>query len=134
MQVMIGGLDASHFVPILKEGGLYLIDTFRVIKLKNNFNVLFGELMIVFSRITEVKEIHEDKIVYPSHHFLFGDYGALHDKIYQKKVLTDVIEVLTTMTPITNVYLNNKNTLVQEHTCPRTHLNNIYIQDSKQEK
>lgn len=88
---MIRGLDALQFTPVLKEGVVYLIEKLWIMKYKNNFNVLPRDLMIVLSRITKLKDAHEDITAYPSYHFNCADYNTLHDRIYQKKVLTGMI-------------------------------------------
>ncbi|EOY03840.1 Uncharacterized protein TCM_019032 [Theobroma cacao] len=122
MQAMIRGFDAPLFIPILKEGVVYLIDKYQVMKSKHNFNVLLEDLMIVLSRMSEVKEIVEDNTQYPDYHFNFVHFKDLPDKIYKKKILTDVIGIVTTITPVTKVQLNNRDVPVQKR--------DIYIQNA----
>ncbi|XP_017978222.1 PREDICTED: uncharacterized protein LOC108662401 [Theobroma cacao] len=81
MQAMIRGFDAPLFIPMLKEGAVYLIDKYRIMKSKHNFNVLPEDLMIVLSRMSEVKEIVEDNTQYPDYYFNFVHFKDLPDKI-----------------------------------------------------
>ncbi|EOY27524.1 Uncharacterized protein TCM_029362 [Theobroma cacao] len=122
MQAMVRGFDAPLFRLILKEGSIYLIDKYRVMKSKHNFNVLPEDLMIVLSRMSKLKEVVEDSSQYPDYYFNFVHFKDLPHKIYKKKVLTDFVGMVTTITPVTKVQLNNRDIPVQKR--------DIYIQNA----
>ncbi|EOY21689.1 Uncharacterized protein TCM_013779 [Theobroma cacao] len=120
---MIRGSDAPQFAFVLKERFIYLIDKFQAMKAKNNLNALLGDIMVIFSRLAIVKEVYDHVIRHPFYHSNFIQYSALHDIIHQKKVLTDIIGLLKTMSLVTKVQLNNKDLFVQKQ--------DIHIQNTR---
>ncbi|XVF24424.1 hypothetical protein REPUB_Repub13aG0126700 [Reevesia pubescens] len=125
VQFTVRDLDAPQFAPLLKEGSVYLIRDFRVTKPKNTFNAVPVDLRICFTRGTKLQELEDNLDPYPTFHFNFATFNELKDRISHKKVLTDIIGILISFTPVIEVQLQNIDGLVPKR--------DIYIRDERQE-
>ncbi|GFP96797.1 replication protein a 70 kDa DNA-binding subunit c [Phtheirospermum japonicum] len=112
---------SDEFEHQLIEGHVYKIRMFQVTKRKQSHNALPLDKMLYFSSTTEIQEIKDDIDRYPHHYFQFATMEDIVRRTERESFMTDVIGLLTSITPISIVHIPPKQitTNVGGHTSPQ---------------
>ncbi|XVF87974.1 hypothetical protein PTKIN_Ptkin19aG0011400 [Pterospermum kingtungense] len=99
--------ESDSFDSNIKEGNIYKISDFTVIRSKHSFNTVSAPCTITISRRTKFTELHmvEDKI--PLYYFDFTDFEQLQPRTKNNFILTDIIGLVTFVSKITKIYVSN---------------------------
>ncbi|GFP86242.1 hypothetical protein PHJA_000768000 [Phtheirospermum japonicum] len=99
---------SADFEDQLMEGNVYKINMFQVTKRKQSHNAVPLQKMLYLSSTTRIEQINDNLDKYPQHYFQFATMDDIIARTDREYFMTDVIGLLTSMTPISSIQISPK--------------------------
>ncbi|KAJ9540554.1 hypothetical protein OSB04_027060 [Centaurea solstitialis] len=85
----------SKFKHLLKEGLVYSVKNFKVVRNSGDYRVVNSEFKIIFTLLTTVKRVEENEPSIPLHGFEYGKEKTVNTRVNDDTILTDIIGCIT---------------------------------------
>ncbi|XP_066159881.1 uncharacterized protein [Oryza sativa Japonica Group] len=89
------------FRPIITEGKVYYIKYFRVRKCNRQYKPVDNCMSIYFTRWTKLEERVDPPAEIPLYTYSLSPFGGLRSRVGKKDSFTDIIGIITQLSPVT---------------------------------